>query len=204
MGDPGRKEDAGWIAGARRGDRESCAHLVAHHSRTLIAIAYRYARDWEIARDLTQETWLRVFRHLDRFRDDAAFRPWLLTIHRNGCLSHWRRVKRRPEVRLDSASSARRSTSDDPPQGGRGSAGMPGPEDPGQVADRHAFWEALLEAKRQLSPRQQEVFALVDLEGLRPSEAAAVLEMPAATLRVHLHVARRRLAASLEKKEIRP
>jgi len=182
MRDRNPKEVAGWVAEVRRGDRDSAARLVEHYSRSLIAMAYRYTRDWEASRDLTQETWLKVFRALDRFRGDAPFGPWLFAIHRNGCLSHWRHVKRRPDVPLV----------------------QDGPEHPGQVAERHAFWETVMEAKQRLSPRQQEVFALVDLEGLRPSEAARVLEMPATTLRVHLHAARHRLAGLLKKKEIRP
>ncbi len=51
----------------RRGEEPAFKALVELLSRTLIAMAYRYIGDWEWARDLTQDTWVRVHERIDRF-----------------------------------------------------------------------------------------------------------------------------------------
>ena len=60
-------------------------------SRPLMALAYRYTRDWEWARDLTQETWVKVHEHIGRYEKARSFTSWLYAIHRNGCRDHLRR-----------------------------------------------------------------------------------------------------------------
>ena len=84
---------------ASRGDRTAFQELVECMSRPLMAAAYRYTGDWEGARDLVQETWLRVWRHLPSYDPGRPFRPWLLAIHRNVCLTFVReRARRREDV----------------------------------------------------------------------------------------------------------
>lgn len=66
-------------ARAREGDEAAFRALVEGLTRTLMATAFRYTGDWEWARDLTQDTWVRVYRKLDRW-DEAllhrvALRP---------------------------------------------------------------------------------------------------------------------------------
>ena len=77
-----------WIVAVQGGDRHCFRQLVESYSRRLMSLAYRYTRDWDVSQDLTQDTWIKVFRNLSRFRPGAPFEPWLFTIHRNGCLSH--------------------------------------------------------------------------------------------------------------------
>ena len=48
----------------KNGDRESFRIIVTGMTRRLIAIAYRYVGDWETARDITQETWIKVYEEI--------------------------------------------------------------------------------------------------------------------------------------------
>jgi len=59
-------------AATQRGDTESFRELVESATRVLIAIAFRYTQDWESARDLTQETWIKVHRGIRRYDPDAV------------------------------------------------------------------------------------------------------------------------------------
>ena len=169
---------------ARSGDRDAFAELVARLTRPLIALAYRYTGDWEAARDLGQETWLRAWRHLDTWEPGRSFRPWLLAIHRNVCLSHLRRSARHPEVAADADELARL-------------APATAPDEVASALDAAAFVARVRGAVARLSPAQQLVFTRVDLEQGGQGDVARELGMQPATLRTTLHFARRRLARLL-------
>lgn len=180
-----------WIAAAQGGDRHAFRQLVESYSRRLMSLAFRYTRDWDVSQDLTQDTWIKVFRNLSRFRPGSPFEPWLYTIHRNVCLSHLRQRKRKAEVLSDEIEPA-------------ADAG----DDRHKAADRgilaREFWSQIGQAMKSLSPRQQEVFALIDIEGQDQRSVAALLSIEPATLRSTLHFARRRLAQLMLEMEAQP
>ena len=172
-------------AAARKGDREAFRAMVEGMTRPLTAFAFRYTRDWETARDLTQETWVRVWRSLDRFRTEGSFRTWLYTIHRNGCLDHLKKAAVRRETPAEEEAALRLPDR------------APNPE---ERYERIEFHRRVLAAANRLSERRRRVFAQVDIEGAAPAEAAARLGMNPATLRSTLHAARREIARMLSGK----
>ena len=174
---------------AQQGDLAGFRDLVNAFSRPLIAMAYRYTWDWEAARDLCQDTWVRVYERLAVFDPGGSFTGWLFTIHRNLCLSHLRR----PALRREEPLVDRDGVPRDWP------AGDPGPD---EVFERKEVARRVRAALPDLSDRQREAFALVDLEQMDQREAARVLGMKHATLRTTLHAARRRLAELLRRNEV--
>lgn len=82
------------VAAARSGDREAFARLVEEHQRDVYRLCYRYVNDHHDASDLAQETFLRAFRSLGRFRGESRFSTWLYRIAVNACLNF--RSRRRP------------------------------------------------------------------------------------------------------------
>lgn len=171
----------------QRGDQRSFRVLVDTLSRTLVAVAYRHTGDWEWARDLTQETWIKVYDRIDSYDPERSFSAWLHAIHRNGCLDHLRR----PWVRRES------TPGDDALVMMAGTAG----EDPAREVERREFHERLLAAVSGLSESQRQVFVRVDLEQCDQQEVAETLGIKAGTLRATLHYARKRLAATLRQME---
>ncbi len=165
---------------ARDGDRDAFRRLVELLSRPLIAAAYRYTGDWEGARDLAQETWLRVWRHLPAYEPPRPFRPWVFAIHRNVCLSHLRHRSRHPEDATAAEDLARLAPRVEPPD-----------------LDDTTFADRLRHALPALSPSQREVFVRVDLEQGSQTDVARDLGMQPTTLRTTLHFARQRLARLL-------
>ncbi|NIM52834.1 MAG: sigma-70 family RNA polymerase sigma factor [Gemmatimonadales bacterium] len=175
-------------AAFQRGDEGSFKLLVDALTRTLIAMAYRYIGDWEWARDLTQETWIRVYDRIRRYDPARSFRAWVLAVHRNGCLSHLRRAWVRQET-------------------------TPGDEvikelpiahhgrNPEEDLERSEFHRRLLVALGELSESQRLVFVRVDLEQEDQKEVAQDLGIKPATLRATLHFARKRLASVLRQSE---
>jgi RNA polymerase sigma-70 factor (ECF subfamily) len=171
----------------KEGDQRSFRLLVDSLSRTLVAMAYRYTGDWEWARDLTQETWVKVHRHIGRWDPGRSFTSWLHTIHRNGCLDHLRRGWIRYEATPGDEMVARLS----------GAAS----DDPEADLERKEFHQRLMVAMGHLSESQRQVFLRVDVEQGDQKSVAETLGIKFNTLRTTLHHARRRMAGVLREME---
>ncbi len=85
------------IAASKRGEREAFDLLVARYQRPIYRLCYRYVNNHEDANDLAQESFLKAWRGISRFRGDSAFSTWLYRIAVNTCLNF--RAARRPEPR---------------------------------------------------------------------------------------------------------
>lgn len=168
----------------RNGDQRGFETLVETESRALIALAYRYTGDWEVARDLTQDTWLRVHERIHRWDPAKSFRAWLIAVHRNGCLDHLRRAWVRYEATPGDEAIGRLRL-------------IAGDGNPEEDLERREFHERLLAALSELSESQRQVFVRVDLEQSDQKNVAEALGIKYTTLRTTLHFARRRLARLL-------
>ena len=171
----------------QQGDRTAFKRLVETLSRTLMAMAYRYTGDWEWARDLTQDTWIRVHQHIGRYDPRRGFAAWVYAIHRNGCRDHLRRPwVRREETPGDARLVELRGRS---------------PEGPEEELERREFQERILAASEGLSEAQREVFLRVDVEQGDQKEVAEAMGVRFGTLRTTLHFARKKVAAALREME---
>jgi RNA polymerase sigma-70 factor, ECF subfamily len=82
------------VARSIRGDADSFNQLVLRWERPIYALAYRTIGREEDARDVCQETFLRAFRALPRFRGQAKFSSWIYRIALNLCHDWVRRERR--------------------------------------------------------------------------------------------------------------
>lgn len=171
---PDAPGDAALIAAWQAGDEQAAAELVRRHARPLARyLSGSGAPDVELD-DLVQDTFIRAFRSLDRFRGQCQFRTWLLTIGGNVLKDYGRRASRRRVMPLD--------------EGVRDASGDPHEHAVASEA------EALLAAGLKRLPRlQREVFLLRAQQGLEYEEIAAALATTSGAARVHYHHAVRRL-----------
>jgi len=88
------------VARSRTGDLDSFNQLVLRWERPIYALAYRTIGREEDARDVCQETFLRAFRALPKFRREAKFSSWIYRIALNLCRDWARRQRRTPVVQL--------------------------------------------------------------------------------------------------------
>ena len=142
---------------------------------------YRWALvitgDPDSADDVTQEAVIRAYRHFGTFRGDSSLSTWLYTITRNVAVGMMTRETGRNQ--RQEQISAEEMVAD--------ASGVT----PAESIDRNQLLEIVRSFFRELSDRQREVFDLVDLQGYRPTEAAEMLGIDAATARTHLLRARR-------------
>src|SRR5213593_4608347 len=171
--------DAALIAAWQGGDEQAAAELVRRHARALARfLASAGAPDGDLD-DLVQETFIRAFRGVDRFRGQCRFRTWLLTIGGNVLKDHGRRAARHRVVPLDDRLRA-------------------GDGDPHQRAEAGEAEARLAVGVRELPRLQREVFLLRAQQGLEYEEIAAALDTTAGAARVHYHHAVKRLKELLQ------
>jgi RNA polymerase sigma-70 factor (ECF subfamily) len=97
--------DSSLIARAVAGDLLAGRALYDRHAARVYRLAYRMCGDRDLASDLTQDVFVRVFRQLGQFRGESAFTTWLHRVSVTTCLNTLRKVKRfrGREVDLDDA-----------------------------------------------------------------------------------------------------
>ena len=172
---------------AVRGDARACRTLVERYQHRVFALIGRMLRPHGLdaaIEDVAQETFLRVFAHLGRFRPDGRARlsTWILTIATRLCIDRLRR--RRPQTSLDAV----------PQSALRG----------GPSADRAPVGAGLERAIAALPPDWQAVFVLRVGHDLDYAEIAEVLDIPLGTVRSRLSRARAQLRAALRAEGGRP
>jgi RNA polymerase sigma factor (sigma-70 family) len=167
----------------KAGDPAAFEAIYEAYRPRLFGFLVRLSRRRDVAEDLLEETWLRLVTRSATLTDDARLGPWLFTVARNLYFS-WRRSR---------AVDATRTSELDP--------AWPAPErgdSPFEAAARAELERRVEAALARLPLRDRELLLLVGVEGLTPSEAAAVCGVPAVTLRARLHRAREKLAAEMD------
>lgn len=91
-----RTDDGGLISRWRDGDLEAFKALVGKYSNLVASIAYNILGDPHVAGDVTQETFLKVYKHLEHLEDPRKFKGWLCSIVRTTCVDHLRKDRVHP------------------------------------------------------------------------------------------------------------
>lgn len=79
------------------GDKDGFATIVALYQAQVLALCLRMTGNREDAADVAQQTFVTIYRHLDRYDPDQPFRPWLYRIATNECIGFLRRHRRHAE-----------------------------------------------------------------------------------------------------------
>jgi RNA polymerase sigma-70 factor (ECF subfamily) len=177
------RDDSELVRAAQRGESPAFAEIVRRYQRFVYRIGYGLTRNASDADDLAQETFVRAWQALDRFRADEPLAPWLARIATNLAYSLFRRRKRRPETALEPLVEAGRQWGVD--------------DDP---ADRTAESEqrARLDAAfAELSPEHQAVLVLRVVNDQTYEDIAKTLNVPVGTVMSRLSRARAELKARL-------
>jgi RNA polymerase sigma-70 factor, ECF subfamily len=162
-------DETALIRAAQAGDREAFEQLVRAYDHSVLRLAMNMLRSPEDARDVYQETFLRVYRNLANFRFDCSFHTWIYRIATNICLDMLRKRKVRkeespvlatPEGIVDRFESVADQSAELDPQRRMLS---------GQIRTR------VKDALAQLSPRERTVFEMRHYEGLRLRNIGEVL-----------------------------
>ncbi len=178
------QRDRALVARLQSGDREALAELYDLHGRTVYSIALSILRDTGRAEDVTQEVFITLWTHAERF-DPAVgrFAPWFYRVARNRAIDTLRRYRREVMPGDPVVFELMLGPADDAP-----------PETIFQRQDAERVRAAL----RQLPVEQLQLIELAYFEGLSQSQMATRLGIPLGTVKTRVRGGLRRLRKLLE------
>lgn len=174
------------IERAQNGDTESFALLVEKYKNAVFSVCQSLLKDYHDASDAAQETFIKVYKNVKRFKFDSSFQTYIIRIAINTCKDEFRkRAKNEQNISAD----------DD--------------ENPLEIKDNSASpEEALLKKERQsalyrailsLPPKFREVIILRDINGVSYEEIAKILKISQGTVKSRINRARCALKEILQK-----
>jgi RNA polymerase sigma-70 factor (ECF subfamily) len=182
-----------FIERLKRGEAAAFEELVGERSGEIYGLLFRLTENSEEARDLTQETFLRAFQNIGRFRGDADLKTWIYRIAINQARNRWRWWRRR---RRDATVSL------DATQGQSGHTLLAtlaeSSQNPEQQTLTHERELALRSALQRLGRTYQETVILRDIEGFTYEEIATTLGINVGTVKSRLARGRQELRRCLE------
>jgi RNA polymerase sigma-70 factor (ECF subfamily) len=174
-----------------RGDLRAFDEVYSRYAAMVFNLALRLSGDGDEAADLTQEIFLRVFRHLDSFSGRSALKTWIFRVALNHCrerMSRFRPLTLPIGDEVDGAGVAGAAHLADPRRG---------PEELAVAAD---LGRQVAHALAQLPPPFREAVVLRDLQGLSYQEIAAVLGVRVGTVRSRIARGREQLRQLLDRR----
>ena len=181
--------DQDLVERAADGDLDAFTRLVESRRDRVFRIARHLVGDDELARDVAQDVFIRLFRVIHRFRKGGRFDPWLhrMTIHL-GIDALRRERPHRQTASLDEMSAGQPETIASP---------RPGPS---QALGTEEVRRLFAELSRRLGRRQRAAFILREIEGLSTQEVAEALGTSESTVRNHILQARKVLQKALRER----
>lgn len=174
-------DEAHLITRTQQGDPEAFTPLVRKYHPKLYTHIYRRVKDVEVAKDLTQQMWLKAFRGIKTFRGASAFSSWLYRIAENVCLDFFRKQNAQNALALEPLHAiSERCISQSHPC-------------PSHAIERQELRAQLHACIETLTPIRKRVFRLYYGEDLSIKAIASLLKRSEGTIKTHLRHARLQL-----------
>jgi RNA polymerase sigma-70 factor (ECF subfamily) len=177
--------DTDLISRAAGGDPSAFQVLVERHRSMVYRVAYQFAGNHHDAEDIAQDVFIKVYRSLDRFRQDAQLTSWMYRIVMNACIDHRRR--QRSAIAAPFGDEAEQRMLNTP-------EGTPGPEDRAYAGELGQVLESEI---GRLPSGQRVVFVMRHHQGMKLCEIADALGLAEGTVKRQLHAAVHRLRQAL-------
>jgi RNA polymerase sigma-70 factor, ECF subfamily len=176
--------DGTLVTAAKRGNARAVEELVLRHERRVFAVAQRITNNREDAEDVVQETFHKVFLHLDSFQEKSRFSTWLTRITMNEAFMLLRRRRAvfedLPESTDEDAKPAFEMFVDQRPN-------------PEESCLQREGTELLTEAINRLGPKIRTAMLLRDIQEKSLEETAQILGTTSAAVKARLFQGRRKL-----------
>lgn len=162
-----------------QGASDALSELVERYQNDIFRFCLHYVREVERAKEMAQETFIRVYVARARFDSQRKFRPWVLCIARNLCLNEIKRKKAVPMESLEEYASTARSESGEVLQ-----SAADGPDRILMTAERQ---ELLARALASLDEESREIVTLRFFERMPARDIAEVVGSTEGAVRTRLH-----------------
>ncbi|MDK1031965.1 MAG: sigma-70 family RNA polymerase sigma factor [Planctomycetia bacterium] len=177
------------IAFAQQGRREAMGELARRHMKQVHGLARQLSGNHEDADAITQETFMRAFQGLGRFRQDAQFSTWLMRIAINLSRSYFRKSSTAAVYSLEEVTGDSEIETD-----GRDGATQ---SDPLEIAHSREVRGMVRQAVDQLPENERLAIILTHIQGLPYSQASRLLGCSIGSLAWRIHHAKEHLRKRL-------
>jgi RNA polymerase sigma-70 factor (ECF subfamily) len=187
------ESEAVTIEQARRGDPLAWEKLVIQYTKRIYNLCYRFVGRTDLAEDLTQEVFIKIYRNLNSYHSEAGnFLTWVISVTRNLLIDHYRQSKDdRVTVSTESGNGDDEFSLLDRLQSDRPS--------PQVEIEREESKAVLKRGLNLLSPELREAVILRDLEELSYQEIGQILRIPDGTVKSRINRGRVELAKHLQR-----
>jgi len=156
-------------------DKKQFAEILETYHSAIISVIHKMIYSWEIAQDLAQDTFIKLWEYRDRIKADKPIFTLLYKIAINLAIDHLRRNKNK-FLQLERIS----------------------PPASVETTDTRELYQLILDLSDKLKPKQKAIFVLRDIEGFSFEEIKLIMNMPIGNIRSNLHLARRNIKNALE------
>lgn len=185
--------DADVVALAQQGREAAYRELIRRYERPVFSLIYRMVRDRELAEDLTQDSFIKVLNHIDRYRPEFKLSSWLFKIANNVAIDHLRR-RSIETISMDGSPHAETADAIEASSfevGGQQESALD------ELTSRE-LGSAIERAISHLRPEYRSCILLRHVEGRSYEEIATTLDLPLGTVKTYIHRARHELRRALE------
>ena len=172
------------LAKCKNGDPEAWNQMINSYSKSVYNIALNFFSERDIAQDVTQEIFIKIYHNLDKFREDRNFSSWVFTLSRNYCIDYWRKNKKYflQTQELNEKISVTKPT-------------------PEENSINESEIEKLRKKIAQLEPELRLILILRDIQDLSYQEIAKNFSIPEGTVKSRINRARLKLAEAFIREE---
>ena len=188
-----REEEAQLIKRAIDGDQSAFSELYTNYRSNVVGVVRRRASDPDVVDDLIQQTFIRAFRSLPRFRGDSAFGTWITRIAINVCLSHRRseQIRKNWMDHLEDLEYAKAAISE-----------ASRSETPEDVIFRQQRRDIVINGIARLPERYRKVMWLRYVKDRSYEEITQALQIPMGTVKTWLNRARHELGRDFRRLDL--
>lgn len=187
-----RSTDHELVTFARSGSEKAYRELLDRYQRPVFSLVYRMVRDRELSEDLAQETFVKVFNHIDRFDPKYKFSSWIFKIASNLTID----AIRKKELDTVSLDGSRNATTSDEVDASRITVESRD-ENPEEYLEAKELGREIEQAIGGLRAEYQTAILLRHVEARPYEEISEIMGVPLGTVKTYIHRARSELRTTL-------
>ncbi|WP_028356913.1 RNA polymerase sigma factor RpoE [Brackiella oedipodis] len=183
-------QDTLWVTQAQQGDKKAFSLLMLKYEQRILRLLSRLLRNPADAEDVAQETFIKAYTALPRFRSDSSFYTWLYRIAVNTAHNHLKKGKQNLHLSAEFANQDGETFNK--------INTLTDEETPETQLINQEIVQTVNQAIEQLSDELREAIVLRELEGMSYKQIADVLDCPEGTVRSRIFRAREAIAKALK------
>jgi len=173
------RSDGELVRETQRGDKEAFQEIVERYQRKIVAVALGMVHNRDDAIEIAQETFIKAFENLDKFKGESSLYTWLYRIVVNRAIDFQRRERRHPTVALEDRAGGTDGYDEILKEERL--------EDPYQQTQAREIGDRVTAAINELTPDHKAVILLREVEGLSYDEISRVMHCSKGTVMSRLH-----------------